>query len=432
MPNLKSLGILAVACLPFLFGCASKSDRLRRWVNLNRYADAAKIALDDSSKAAELSALILENAALLPDSMDRALERLSVSGTLGRASLKRLSKGNGVSARAARIAYERFRKPSGDELAACVKDPHPSVRRWCALAWSRYMSEEMQAAQLLDMDPDVRLYALRALAALPFDPKRAPLFSDALRLDPEIKVRIEAAVHGDRLGEIALILLKTQLRDPNLGLRTAAISGIARIHTEAAVAFITSIAEGPLDQVTLRAQAELAGIGYANGKRLLLGSIDDEKASVRAAALYLLPIAKVESPSTILAKSLKDKAPEVVLAAAGLLRTDKDAQSEVLLSLRKISKLNVKESPQADVLLAEMGDERAAYRAAVSLKKAVSESEKHADQGKATENVILALRRVSGIADAQVRQVVVSLLGDRRKAVRIEAAHTVLFSMSKI
>jgi HEAT repeat protein len=416
--------ILFIAKIVILLGgCTSTSERLRNLIDENRYTDAATIAADDSAVAVELSAIVLERAARSEEHMDRALKSLSAAGRSGQAALKQLSRGDAVSARAARIAYDRFDKPSDETLALCNKDPHPLVRWWCVSAWVQFMSDEMMTELLSDMDPEVRLFALRGLAALPAEPTRAPLFVDALRLDPDEKVRAEAALHGDLLGDDALLLLKDRLSDQHLGIRTAAVSGIARINTEAACALLTSVAGRQGDQVALRAQAELAGLGNATGRTLLLQRLDDEQPSIRAAALYLLFNAKIEDASALIVNHLEDKDPEVVLAASNLLRNDEDSRDKVLKALQKVSSLKSKASPRADDLLAAMGDEQAANRILKALKDANKVGEKE---------LISALHRVFGVTAACVRTFVVSLLGDPREKIRIEAAYTVLFSMSKI
>lgn len=401
--------------------CTSSQGRLQNLLKTEDFAAAASFAAKDPDTATDMAVLILERTARVPAHRYFALERLSAAGKRGRSALKRLSSSPGELGHAARIARNRFDKPDAKTAKQCAMAPNANIRKLCARAWHRFLPEEILKTLLLDTDPEVRLFALKGLASLPASSTRAALFSDALLRDPSLKVRLEAARQGALLGEDALLLLKDRLADETPGMRAAAVSGIARIESAAAMDLLLSTARAPLDSVCLTAAAELARRGDAFGKERLLEAARDPRPSIRSTSLYLLSYSKVENLNEILLRALDDEAPAVVIAAANLLRNDEEVRNRVVAALRKIASLETAKKNEARTLLAFLGDAEALRDIAAILQDAEAVS---------TAELTSLLRRMGGAIE--LFDAAAQLMGDSREEVRIQAAVYVIFSQSKI
>ncbi len=409
-------------CLGFIVqSCAQSHADLRGLVASGKYAEAAAAAEKDDEAAVETAAAVLEAAALGERYRFLAIESLSVAGREGRASLERLALRSDEVGRIAAVALRRFDKHEADRAAVCAVDEHADVRKMCLLAFARELKEPLLRSLLLDTDPSVRWYALRALTELPADKERAPLFIDVLLRDPSLTVRMEAARHGDLLGDDGFLLLKELLFDTRPGMRTAAVTGLSVIGSASAASLLRNLSEGARDEVTLTAAAACAASGDATCRERLVSALDDDRPGIRTAALYLLGPGRIENARQRFLTSLKDKSPEVVLAAANLLKGDRAARPQALRALGDIAKRRVHESSAALRLMAVLGDKGAETRIQITLKSAAKMEES------ALIALLNAVQGASGLIDA-----VVPLLGDSREAVRVNAARFILFSRSKI
>lgn len=404
-----------------LVSCARAPAHLRTVLQAGKYKEAADLVAGNPALATMLAAMILERAATTDAQRFYALERLSAAGEVGLSSLKLLASEGDETGRAARVALKRYDAPAAQTIAACLADASADVRRMCAYVWHPFLTEDDLKILLVDSDPTVRLYAVRGLAILPVDNRRAGVFVDVLLRDPSLKVRMEAARRGDLLGDEAILLLKDRLSDDRLGMRLAAVAGIATIGTAAARDLLMSVASAPLDEVALSAAAALVESGEPAGKRRILAALRDERPSIRGAALYLLSRANLPNASALTVRSLDDPAPEVVLAAANLLRNDVSSREKIIAALNRISKLKTIETGRARNLLALLGDKQAEKQIAQVLK----------DPSKLTEAELSAQLNALGGASGLIGAVV-PLLGDPRETIRIHSAVLVLFSMSKI
>ncbi len=415
--------VLATICIG-QFGCVSKLSTLESLTFKGHFAEAAIEALNSKESAVQLSILVLENAALSSEHMYLALERLYASGKTGKDSIKRLSSRLDETGRAASLLLRRINSVPLKKAEQCFKEPNPEVRKLCAYLFHRRLTEDVLMQMVMDIDPTVRLWALKGLANLSTKPERASVFVDVLKRDPSAKVRSEAAGLGLLLGDDALLLLKDRVTDNNLGIQTAAISSIAKLNTDDALNLLAEITRQPIDEISLHAAAELSAKGYPIGRQTLLAGLKNDNSTIRVSSLYLLSRAGFKDYIELTSELLNDKAPEVVLAAANLLRNEYSYREEILAALQKISDKQTSVSKSALDLLAVLGDIKAIQELKSFLDKAKEVDEKE---------LILRLSRLSSKETVEfLLESFTKLLGDDREAVRVQAAITIIFSMPKI
>jgi HEAT repeat protein len=338
---------------------------------------------------------------------------LASSGKPGREALERLASGGGPVARLAEIALARSFSPSEGELDAFLADGSSDVRAAAVEAFLRRLSRERLERLALDIDPRVRVAAVNGLSREGFEGS-ARLLVDALRKDPDSKVRAAAAGSGSALGKSGLDALRGALGDPNMGVVHAALRGLATLGTPEALALVEDRMKGPMRETAVVAAAALAKAGRESGRRRMAEALVDDRPNVRITALLHLEQAGLGSPSEIRLGMLDDEDPRVVLAAAAALRRNEDARERVLAALRKTADGPGQEASEARDMLAVLGDEKAVEEVAALL----AESD--------MQELLAVLPRVSG--SASLRPVFASLLADERTEVRVQAARCVLRS----
>ncbi len=394
-------------------GCAPAVGPLKAHIRDGAFDKALKEVSGDVTMERELAALLVEDAAARGIGSLDLIEELSRAGKPGKRALKRLVKAeDDAVAELARIALQKHDLPDAPDLVRWIHHDHADVRTACAKAWHGTLEIHMLQRLVLDHSPAVRVYAVRGVGLRPRSDENAALLSEVLRLDPVPRVRAEAARFGPQLGEAALSLLKDLLSHPNLGLRLAAVQGLATLGTAEALAVVGDVVRRPMSEETVAAAAELARRGDKAGKDRLAAALADKRPEIRKAALLRLERAEVPRRGKILVGHLEDDAPDVVLLAAQLLRKNTKARGKVTKALQEISGSDHDLSRIARDTLAGLGNAQALSAVEESL---LSDE---------TPEVLASLNRVRGVDE--LRKTFVSLLADDREAVRIAAARALL------
>jgi HEAT repeat protein len=254
--------------------------------------------------------------------------------------------------------------------------------------------------------------AVTALCGLEGEGGDGALLEEALRRDPVPRVRARAARCPAGLGAEPLLALKAALGDANLGVRLAAIEGLAATGDPAALAIVEELARGPLDVEAVAAAAELCRAGMEVGRERLDAALEDERPSLRKAALLRLERAGVEDRDALLEGLLADESPEVVLLVASLLGTREELGAEVRDALGKLVDEDGASAAAARDQLAVLGDGESV--------EAVGQLLAEAEEAEAL-TVLRRVRRAVGLAP-----IFVGLMGDARLEVRLAAARAVL------
>ncbi len=393
-------------------GCAPSIVQLERHLDADKFDKAVETAADDPAMQAELAALILERAARDEERASGMIDVLTGAGKPGKRALERLvdSSGDQV-ARQAEVALHRCGTPEGEDLAVYLEHDASDVRARAARKWYSELEAAMLEKLLVDHDPRVRRWAAKGLCRLGGAHGTDALLRDALRLDPDSKVRAEAARCAKGLGQDVLLVLKAALEDERLGVRLAVIEGLAKTGDEDALIIVEERAAGPVDEMTVAAAAELSRLGNPVGKERLDAALKSNRPVIRQAALLRLERAQVKDRDAILVRMLDDEAPGVVLLAASLLSTGQEVNSAVPKALKRLVEEAGSYSDKARDQLAVLGDADALDQVA----KALDDSE---------ETVLLTLLvrvRRAGLAPRFVK-----LMGNESEPVRIAAARATL------
>jgi len=249
-------------------GCAANLEGLSARLRSQEWGEAVAEVRGDRAMESHLAALILEEDAR--QGGDRApgiVAVLAAASGPGEDALERMAAGEDPLARLAWVALHRSGPLSDRRLGALLEDRSSDVRAAAAAAWGRRLEPRRLERMLLDKDPRVRAVAATWIGGRHGDAETARLLAEALRLDPDPAVRAAVARRGDALGGRALDLLRDASRDDNMGVRHAAMKGLAALGTGEAVALLEDLAAGPMDESTVVAAAHLAGIGSEEGRR---------------------------------------------------------------------------------------------------------------------------------------------------------------------
>ncbi|MCK9463151.1 MAG: HEAT repeat domain-containing protein [Proteobacteria bacterium] len=401
---LVSTAIAASGCAPSLAG-------LTRLLDASDAKGALASVEGDFARENALAALILKRAAAAGESPLDAVRALAATGRDGRRFLEQLAKGKSAPAAAlARIALDRRRPPGDDELEALLADPSADVRAYAVSSWDDEIDSGRLAGLVLDLDPRVRADAVRALGRRG-EERFESLLREAARLDPDLRVRSEAARSGRALGGDAVDILRELLGGDDPGVAQAALLGLGDVGSEEAMALLEERALGPLDETAVVAAAELARTGSKKGRARLLEALADERQGIRATAAVNLSRAALEDREELLLDLLDDEAPRVALIAAAMLGNGAH-RDRVAAALRRVFEGAGSPGEEARDALAVLGDPAASEEA--------SEALSSADEAE----VVLTIRRSKRAPLLRAR--FVSLLADERPAVRRAAAEAVL------
>ncbi len=405
-PHLLLALVLAAGCAPSIAG-------FEKHLDAGEYAEAVASAGDDPTMQVELAALVLERAATDGVQTPRSIDALAWGGKPGKRALKRLTeRAPEPVSRQAQIALMGGRPPSADVLAAFTDNDSSEVRARALRAWHSELEIPALEKALIDPDPYVRRWAAKGLCRFNGSDGTDGLLRDALRRDPDAKVRAQAARCGKSLGPDVLLVLKAALEDKNMGVRLSALQGLAGAGIDAALPLLEDRARGPLDELAVAAAAELARLGMDIGKERLHDALADDRPQIRKTALLRLERAQIEERNTILTGLLEDEAPGVVLLAAVLLAGREEAAPAVLTALQNIVAQGGERAAEARDQLAVLGDPEAV------------EETKQALVGGEEAEIITVLGRVHRAHE--LAQTFVALLGDKRENVRLAAAYAAL------
>lgn len=412
-PRARTTGLLTllVSTAIVASGCAPSLAGLQRLLDASDAKGALASVEGDFARENALAALILERAAAAGESPLDAVRALAATGRDGRRFLERLAEGKAAPAAAlARIALDRRRPPGDDELEALLADPSADVRAYAVSSWDDEIDSGRLAGLVLDLDPRVRADAVRALGRRG-EERFEGLLREAARLDPDLRVRSEAARSGRALGGDAVDVLRELLGGDEPGVAQAALLGLGDVGSEEAMALLEERALGPLDETAVVAAAELARTGSKKGRARLLEALADERQGIRATAAVNLSRAALEDREELLLDLLDDEAPRVALVAAAMLG-DGAHRDRVIAALRRVFDGAGSPGEEARDALAVLGDPAAA--------KEASEALSSADEAE----VVLTIRRTKRAPLLRAR--FVSLLADERPAVRRAAAEATL------
>jgi HEAT repeat protein len=413
MPRTAQMAtVLLGACAAIaIAGCAPNATALGRLLDASDFDGAVASVAGDAARENALAALLLEREAAAGHSPLDAVRTLASAGTDGRGSLERLADGTSTPAGAlARIALSRRRPPGEKALAALLSDAASDVRCFAVSTWGDDLEAERLAALVLDRDPCVRAEAVGSLGRLA-DGAYSRVLRDTARLDPDQRVRSEAARSGRALGAEAVDVLREILGGDEPGVAQAALLGLGDVGTKEALGLLEERALGTLDETAVVAAAELARIGSEKGRARLREALADERQGIRATAAVNLARAELEDREELLLDLLGDPAPRVVLIAAAWIG-DGPHRDRAVAALRKVYDGNETAWVEARDALAVLGDPAAA--------KAVEEALAAADEAE----TIRILSRVKRAPSLRAR--LVALLADERPAVRRAAAAAVL------
>lgn len=408
---MRYLAVVASIC--WALGCAPAMDDIARHLDRGAFADALRATDGDPERQTELAAAIVERAVRAGTRPSDLVAALGSDGAAGRRALARLAE-NGTDATAllAELALAGRTPPRGAALERFLTDGSGSVRAKAAQMWNTRLEPDRLLRLLLDTDPRVRAAAAAGLVRFAAEPDVETALCQALRLDPEPQVRASIARQGAIFRDGALLLLKDALHDESLGVRLAALGGLASIGDPTGRIIVGEIANGPLEEMAVAAAAELARLGDPQGRDRLADALADRRPGIRAAAFLALERARSADRRAIASKLLADEAPEIVLLAAASLRDDEGARQEVLAALARIAADRGARALEARDLAAGLGD-------AESLAALVRS---FAEGGE--PEIVPSLARIHGFS--AVRGAVVPLLADTRDAVRLTAALALL------
>jgi HEAT repeat protein len=407
--DIAVIGLLMVA-----LGCAPNIDHLVRHYDNREFQKAVSAVRGNPKMELELALIIIGSAATREDDAFEMVDVLKGAGRAGERALERLAKRRDMTGRLAWIALADSADPESEALSLCENDAYGDVRTACTRTFFKVMDKAHLKQRLLDIDPRVRLFAIKGLKSKGEAPDIVRSFREALRQDPSSKVRAEAAAVGPLLGEDALFLLKSALEDENMGVRLSAIKGIAALKSDIGNALLMQYAVAKLDLMAVAAAAELSRIGEAIGAKRLNAALKESRPTIRKAALLRLERANITRRKERIADLLNDESPEVVLLAAALLCNDERYRKAVIEALGKVSKKSTASAAAARDKLAFLGDEEAI--------KAVRKALADADE----DTMLQILGRIGGAV--LLRDDIVLLMGDSRAAVREQAARALIRS----
>ena len=410
--------ILKLAWAALLLGCGLSTANLERHLNAGEFDRAVQEAKGKRKTELALAVLILEKH-LREGGPPELVDTVSRAGKLGKRALKRLAEDkNAKVARLAQIALRHHKNPDVDEIMLVVNDADSDIRYACIRAWYRQMSLLVLKRALLDHDPRIRLYAVKGVAAIGMERDVSDLLREALRLDPSAKVRAEAALQGELLGADALLALKQALEDKSMGVKFAAIRGLAEMGSADALHMVEEIAVGPIDHAAVVAAAELARRAHPIGRERLKKALDDKRPGIRKTALMRLERAGLTERRALLRAHLKDDTPDVVLVSARLLENYEEARQEVRDALKPLLKEDHAKQVEALAILATIGDEAALKKAREVLT---------GDDAAEVTAFIKRAQRAPALRDNYL-----ALMASPKQEIRIEAAKAIVFSQSKI
>jgi hypothetical protein len=404
----------AIILIWILFmGCAPNIKQLDEYLTAGNYERAAEMVKGDPIMQRELAAMVLEKAAGDPSRSFEHVGALIRAGKPGKRALERLALSPAkMEGRMAAIGLRRHRKPSPRKLAGYMDDDSSDVRALAAGTWYKHMTGEALKRQIVDIDPRVRTYAIAGLCLKKDWEETATLVREALRLDPDAKVRAKAAACGHCLGPDSLMLLKSGLSDENMGVRLSIIQGLVKTKNTSAIAVVTQLAKGPLDEMAIAAAAELARINQPIGLERLQDALGDHRPSIRVAAMLRLQRGKVDKQKQILMGLLTDKSPEVSYRAAQFLFKDPKASKQVMETLDRIALETPSYAEKTRDLLAQMGNQEAI--------SSIIDSPNNSDK----DSLIKTISRTSKVEE--LKNWFTSLISNNDEDIRIAAARAIL------
>lgn len=409
-----------------LTGCAS-SHKFDTLISKGEYKKAAEAAAQDLEDIRILATSLIVQAVQNGQEISANIDILNTScGLLGRRALKQLCRrATRPASSHACIALAGKRLPRGPALKEYLESEFSDVRVRAARKWASELADDRLLDLLGDLDPGVRAAAIEVLGRREVGRRaQTALVSAALKnaliKDPSATVRSQVAKTGPALGEGAILDLKAALQDDNMGVRLAALQGLAMLPGPAATDILKARANGPIDEMALVAIVELRRKGETGMDSRLEDAVKSPQQIIRRSTLLRLERAKTPRRLEFIEKALKDESPPVVLLAARLLGATEKGRAPAEAALRKLIEEKTTEAPSAQNLLATWGDNESIEE----IKHRLQEAEQGPEDRKALIlNILDEAYRCPELASAFA-----ALMGHDDATVRLRAARASLLS----
>lgn len=385
-------------------------------IHSHDYKKAALEAGSDPGAQQALAAALLVQAIEKGIDINGNIDVLVSAGSMGKQALKRLCRNAAPPASHHACIARMWRcLPRKATLDQYLKSDYGDVRGRAARKWAHKFDKKTLLSLLEDIEPKVRRASVEALRQHD-DPEVSASLRNTLLRDPVPIVRSAAAKSGPALGPEALLALKSALRDENLGVRLAALQGLAEIPSPAAADILENTAHGPIDELAATAIMELLRRGDEKAKPRLEALLANNRAVIRKMTLLRLAGSGVKNRETLLKKALQDTTEEVAILAADLLSKYKNGLSDGKATLRKIAAGPTLEAAPARDLLATLGDE-----------KAIAEVKKRLFVGGKAE-ILTTLKRTARCPE--LASSFTRLMGHETEKIRLEAARATLRALT--
>ncbi len=337
---------------------------------LHAYQEHRALNGDDPQLLAIVAQATLAEAALSGDVAEAAAAVRALGGVRPGTDevLARIAAGARGVGRAAALAElgRRGRRCAMASLRMMIDDPDPEVRAIALSALSPERDEAALRAALDDVSAAVRRASVRRWGGRDTPSHVRHLLGQMARVDPSVSVRSAAVSALSRIGSEAFDLVNRALDDANLSVRMAAVGGVLRIDfqrgwlaLQRVFAERASAAGVEAARRRLSHRGEISGMGVDDAEAYLLRALEDEHAAIRAQAAVALTSVEVGEEVMGAISSAVSREPDAS-ARLGLARTLFRLERTRQVAREALSLLSLEHQGmvglQAAVALAEDGD----------------------------------------------------------------------------
>ena len=231
-----------------------------------------------------------------------------------------------------------------------------TVRALVAGQVAGHLSDAALDALREDISPEVRQHAVSALCRRRATDERRTRAVQALRFDPDARVRSAAVACGSFFGAQTDELLREALEDEHRTVVLAALQALQRQRTDASLEALRSVAVGTVSERAVYANAVLARQRDAAALVRLQDALMSADAPMRAAALSAMSSMGIAGAERALEQALADPAPQVRFIAASQLLSARRHQADAQQALRELMSGEDTWAQSAARALAQHGD----------------------------------------------------------------------------